>query len=56
MPKRDFWRDQFGRGKNPAFWWLEARRLKRASDLVWTAYDEALHEFQLNPDEFLAKE
>ncbi len=42
--------------KEPAFWYLKARRLKRASDLLWEAYKSAVAVFKESPDAFFARE
>lgn len=54
---QDWYDEQFDlQRKNPVFWFLKARRLKRASDLTWSEYESAAAEFKRNPDDFFRKE
>jgi len=44
-PQRDqaaFWKEQFALASQPPAWWLAARRLMRAAEVLWRAHDADL--------------
>ena len=40
--RRAFWQEQFALATDPRAWWLSARRLMQASELLWKAFDADL--------------